>query len=676
MIEVVVAATILSLIALGAATFVPTAFRLNRDSRDITASTQTMNKILEEINQLKFDVIRPYPFTTEPVYDNVNHQPVIDTTTLNVSNPITICTQLLEGSTTTCASGKTRTFPETYTVNNTKYRIDLVVYKGKHVYIAKIPDQLADRYALASLPSLFLSKGVAPLSQLLMPPAEAAPAPNSCYPNSPSASVALGASRAFTGTNNVGGGYNTLRWTFGPSPGTVQSGDSTNYTWNQTGTFTVDLEAMKSNGSTVPCNGAPFSVTVYNPGVDFTVTPDSLSNFINVPFSFSVNTSQCPLCSDLNTTWDFGSPNPQTAIGMTGSKAYAQAGTYTVRLTVNTPFGSFYSTKNLTVGQSTVSITAPSNPDASVGQTVSFSGTCSNCGGSPIYTWDFGDSTTPQVGQTGSHSYNQVSSPTVMLSVKDGSITPSPVIGTATLVMNVTDTKDVSLSVSPSSGVAGPVNDAATTLFTYQTNSVGFSGSPNNVGNLPVTYKIWFGDTPFDLALPDAVLVDSDPSDSNFPSASHKYTTCGNYAVRVKAEVGLISSIKTTSVSVGGAASISASSTQVQEGSSVTFTANSQGAGSSPAYSWLFGDNNSTATGNSVSHVFATPGTFNVGLTATGGCNPSSSSSIVVTPGASSIASRQSVMKKVIVKVAPWSNAPPDDRDYVSSGVFLKAKND
>lgn len=666
-VEVMAATTILSIIAVGAASFIPSAFRSNQDSRDMTATTQTMNDVMEALNNIPFENIRPYPFVAEPEYTSAQPLAVMDTTALNASAAITVCLKRAEGS-TQCAPNTAQetnqlTFPQKVRLNNRDYRVDLVVYKGKHAYLADIPSSVQKKWDLGAV------------SQWLLPSAEAAPSDGNCYVNSPPSSVALGQRLNVSGTNSVGGGYNILRWTFGPSPGTVQSGDTTSFTWNQTGTFPVELVAIKSGGQTKPCNNAPFYVTVYNPGVDFSVTP-GLTNFINVPFNFTVNTSQCPLCTPSNTTWDFGAAGPQTATGMSTSRAYSTAGTYTVRLTVNSPYGNFFSTKTLSVGQSGVSMTAPSTSNAGVGQTVNFSAACTNCGSQPIFIWDMGDSSAQKTGESATHVYSQVGSPTVQVTVKDGSINPAPVIGSATRVMNVSDNKDVAIALSPTTGIAGSATDPATTNFTYQMSSSGLSGEPLNPLNAPVSYKLWFGDTPMNALLPDALAVDANPADASFPSFSHKYATCGTYTVTAQAEVAGHSALKTTQVNVGANAAITASATQVQAGSSISFQAVTQGVGSNPSYQWSFSDDSSTMTGNSTSHVFTQPGTHHVGLNVIGDCNTSATTQITVLPDSNSVASNQANMKKIVVKVAPWRDSAPDPRSYLASAVLLKADND
>lgn len=212
----------------------------------------------------------------------------------------------------------------------------------------------------------------------------------------------------------------------------------------------------------------------------------------------------------------------------------------------------------------------------------------------------------------------------------------------------------------------------ATTVFTFQTHSSGFSGSPNNPTNLPVTYSIWFGDGNATNDAPDTFVVDSDPTDSSFPSFTHQYTECGNRSATVKAEVGLESALGTAPVNVVAGAEITASTTTVTVGGSVTFSASTEGNGLSNAYTWIFPDS-TTQSGASASFTFNQTGTKTVTLNVTGGCNPSATRLITVTPDASD---NQSFMKKLIVKVAPWSDAPPQAKDYLGSAVFLRANND
>ncbi|PIQ27344.1 hypothetical protein COW36_15630 [bacterium (Candidatus Blackallbacteria) CG17_big_fil_post_rev_8_21_14_2_50_48_46] len=669
-IEVMAAGTILAIIAVGAASFVPTAFKANKKSRDLTASTQVMNQVMEQLNSIDFKNATPYPFASEPVYTTANPQAVINTTTLNASNPVTVCLERVSGS-TTCAPGKTLSFPLKIPLNNMNYRVDLIVYKGKHAYLAELPERISQTFALAGLPTVFQT-GIESLSEFLVPPAQAA----GCAVAATPTSAEVGTAVTFTGVNTYNPEGN-VRWTFQDSPATQTTVATPPFaaskTWGAAGTYNVTMEAIKSNGtSPINCSGSPVTVNVTNPApVDFTVLP-GLTSYTGVTFNFSVNTTQCPLCTAQNTTWDMPGCTPSTGTGLTTFCSYSSPGSRNVYIKRN---GISVGSKTLTVNSANVQIVTPVLTTHGVGQTVSFAATCSSCGSNPLYEWNFGDGNS-QTGQTATHAYSTTGSPTASVTLRDGSVTPNVTIGTASLPLTIISGTSAFVNVTPASGVAGPVSNPSTTNFTFQTGSTGFGGAPNNPTNAPVTYSIWYGDGNATNAAADDSTQDTNPTDLTFPVFNHKYTDCGNYTATVKAEVGSTVQTGTTSVNLSSVALITASATTVQAGNSVTFTGSTVGNGSTNTYNWTFNDDSSTQTGPSVSHTFSSSGVFTVGMNVTGGCAPSATSQIVVTADPNSIASNQHYMKKIIVKVSPWSNSPPGSHDYLGSAVFMKADND
>lgn len=681
-VEVMASATLLAVIAVGAASFVPSAFRANKGARDLTASTQVMNGVMEILNTIDFSNITPYPFTTEPIYTSSNQVAVIDTTTRNADSPVTVCLERATGSTTACASGKTMNFPYKYSLNKMDYRVDLVVYKGKHAYLVDLPTALLDRFALASLPGLLLERGVLSLSELLVPPAEAAGSKagsgSSCTAT-PVTTVEAGLPANFTATNTIPSTPD-VRWTFQDTPAITSTDTAAPFQatkiWTIPGTYSVQVFAWKnSNNTSGPqCSGSPFTVTVTPPApVNFLVFP-GLNSFVGVPFSFSVDGTICPTCTSANTTWEMPGCTPATGTGLSASCSYATAGSYTVLLKRN---GATVGTKSISIGTSTVNITAPTATSHAAGQTISFAATCSNCGSSPIFDWTFGDGNNQLNSQTASHSYANPGAYTPQVTVRDGSITPNPpTIGYATLPLTIISGTSVSLDVTPALGVAGPLGNPSTTLFTFSPSSTGFSGSPNNPTNAPVTYDIWYGDGNATNQAPDESQQDTNPTDTSFPQFTHKYTDCGVHTATVKATVGSTTHTATQSVNTDAQATISASATSIQAGDSVTFSGATLGNGATGSYSWTFNDDNSTQTGQTVSKTFSNPGTYTVTLNVTGGCNPSATSQITVLADSNTVAANQSYMKKIIVKVAPWSVTPPSERDYLGSAVFFKANND
>ncbi len=124
-------------------------------------------------------------------------------------------------------------------------------------------------------------------------------------------------------------------------------------------------------------------------------------------FSFEGQLSQ-PVSQNLSYRWDFGDGN--TASGPTADHTYAQAGTYTVQLTVTNASGQSATT---TVVKK-VDWAAPPAPTLSylpltprAGQGVTFTASATDPGNLPItFSWDFGDGATG-TGPTTTHTYTR-----------------------------------------------------------------------------------------------------------------------------------------------------------------------------------------------------------------------------------------------------------------------------
>jgi PKD repeat protein len=223
-------------------------------------------------------------------------------------------------------------------------------------------------------------------------------------------------------TTNSGSACNTActyGWDFGD--GTSGTGIAASHQYRTTGTFIVQLTVTDVRGarafSTKPVVVAPGTP----PTADFTFSPTPA--FVNETVFFNATISTPATGRTIvKYEWDFGKGSGGS--GVTVSKAYDLAGTYTVTLTVTDDAGAVASKSK------TVAVTAPVVvPDFTflpaapvVSQPVTFNASAST-GPSPIvdYQWNFGPGATPATasGLTTSATYSSSGSKVVTLTVTD-----------------------------------------------------------------------------------------------------------------------------------------------------------------------------------------------------------------------------------------------------------------
>lgn len=140
---------------------------------------------------------------------------------------------------------------------------------------------------------------------------------------------------------------------------------------------------------------------------------------VNEPIAFSSAGSTDPDGAIVSYAWDFG--DQTSASGASPTKAFAVAGTYTVRLTVTDDRGATASaTTTATIGNQPPVAKAGGPYVGVVGTAVAFSGAGSSDPDGTItsYAWTFGDGTTG-TGATFSHTYTAAGTFTVSLTVTD-----------------------------------------------------------------------------------------------------------------------------------------------------------------------------------------------------------------------------------------------------------------
>ncbi len=393
-------------------------------------------------------------------------------------------------------------------------------------------------------------------------------------PNAGFTSSANGATVMFTNNSSNASSY---IWNFGDLSNSTEQNPT--HTYANDGVYTVTLTATNNCGSTI------FEQTVT------IVTPPTAS------FNASGSAGCAPFAVQFTNTssnnatsfaWEFPGGNPASSTEANPSVIWNAAGVYVVTLTASNSAGNSTSTSTITVG---IAPTAGFTYQIG-GLTAVFTNTSSN-GGS--YSWNFGDGSLPNTEANPSHTYAQVGTYVVILSVTNE-------CGTVTVSQTVV------VQGTPPVPAIGANQNSGCLPFSVQF-------TDQSAGN-PISWE-WI----FQSGTP-ATSTDQNPLVS--------YSAAGTYDVTLKVTniFGTATQVFPAYITVQAAPI--PGFTFVANQTTVSFTSTSQ---NGISYAWDFGDLN-TSTAENPTHTYAAPGTYTVSLAVTNNCGTSIlEQTIVITSG-------------------------------------------
>ena len=405
-----------------------------------------------------------------------------------------------------------------------------------------------------------------------------------------------------TGMTDVSANFTVLSYNPGPNP------SSDRYHIYIALYFWLPNGPVSAGGSTYQCLdtqvrvenvGGIFSAigstATYNPGDSFGWDQVTLQTSLGQSGTLTANVAQ--QCQADLAAWGIPTNTPCELAGIEiGTEGFQfqelNVNWYNVKLTTVTP----------PVLTASLSFT-PSSPIT--GQTISFTGSVGGGTTPYAYSWSFGDGVT-SIGQNPSHTYSSPGTYTVTLTVTDASSPQQKATASKTLTVTVPALK-VSFTFTPSS-------PQANSLIT-------FTGSGSG-GITPYVYSWAFGDG----------------QTASGASVTHTYTTAGTFTVTLTltdaANTQVISTQSLTIALLPIAPSFTVSTDPTEVNLPVSFSATASG-GTPPyvSFSWNFGDGSAPATGNPITHAYASAGTFSVTVTVTdsaGETGTSAAQSVVV----------------------------------------------
>ncbi|MBI4330437.1 MAG: PKD domain-containing protein [Chloroflexi bacterium] len=392
---------------------------------------------------------------------------------------------------------------------------------------------------------------------------------------------------------NTSTGATSYSWDFGDTGAGSTSNAATppNKVYSNPGTFTITLTATNTAGSNIFTQ----QVTILAiPVSSFTMTKAPLSGVAPVLVTFTDNSTGGPT----SWSWDFGDGTGSSTQNVT--KTYSTPGNYTVTLRVSNvaaPGGVASSQALAVYGNPAAGFTKTLNPANGV-RPVTVNTTATSTGNIVTHTWNWGDGSPTQTGNTASHIYSDPGNFTISLTATNpaGSNTTTQVVSVYrapnanfnavgvinTLTVNFTDTSDgnivswlwnfgdgttsstqnpshtyssaqrvdVSLTVTnPAGGATRTRTVDVSLLGTFDPPAATFTRTLNPAnGKVPVVVN--FNDTSSGPALTWDWNFGDGTAHSNTKNPSHTYSTPGNYTVALAVTNPVSSSNTSQAISV------------------------------------------------------------------------------------------------------------------------------
>jgi PKD repeat protein len=456
------------------------------------------------------------------------------------------------------------------------------------------------------------------------------------------ASPTVGTTVSFNGTSSTDpdGTIVSYAWSFGD--GSSGSGATAGHAYMSPGTYTVRLTVTDNDGASHSRTASISVSSLANqaPTAQFSVSPSSGS--VGATFSFNAGSSYDPDGSIVSYQWSFG--DGASGSGVTAGHAYASPGTYTIRLTVIDNDGaSDTETRSVSVSspanQPPVAQFSVSPSSGSVGVTFSFNaGSSYDPDGSIVgYQWSFGDGTSGS-GVTAGHAYASPGTYTIRLTVIDNDgASDTETRSVSVQTAGRPDLTIESLVASPASPTIGQnvtftitvrnLGPAAAGLF-----RVRLDGAASSTQTY-ITQLASGASQTFTLALP---LTSSPETFTATADDLHQVSESNesNNGRSITVNAGAVAPVADAGGPYSGV-----------PGSPISFDG-SGSSGTISTYLWSFGDGTS-AQGVTVSHSYASPGTYPVTLTVygPGGLQSSDSTQAVVTSAGPPLAVQLSLPK-------------------------------
>lgn len=307
-VELLVASSVILSLSFGVATFLPVSFKSNQNNRERMVSANLFHQVLEEVDSLSFEDLNPVGENEEDL-DSHPTKTIIDTTNVNATLTKVGSDTVATGSGVVSIGSNTNTisYPRYVRINNTDYRVDIKVVKGRY-------DQL-----MAIKPEVNVWTR---LEKYLMPEALAA--------SSVSINVDPGSKTGFINTTDFKlqavctDCANQLQYNWSIDGVAYPDTSSISKVFSTPGEKKVNLKVTKQGKGELQ-GEASSTLTINSSGMTVNYSPNSPRVGETVTF-----TASCSDCSSY--VWSFGDGSIEPTTSNTVTKVYDSAGTKKVNV--------------------------------------------------------------------------------------------------------------------------------------------------------------------------------------------------------------------------------------------------------------------------------------------------------------------------------------------------------